>query len=349
MMRLFICLVIIGISVQWAMGQDIQFSQFYANPIFQNPANAGNAGTPRFIINYRNQWPALGAAFQTASCSFDTQIADSEWGLGAQIINDRQGSHFQNNNLSLQASRGVSLNYEQTAKLYFGLQTTFISARYDANSGVNFADQFSASGIAPISADPLAGGAISKSAVDFAGGVVFEYQPSETGNYWWLGATVHHLGKSIQRQPQSLFNQRLGVQAGLRLPLNINIWQHGYGHESSRDKSLTLSSVFRQQGSNFQLDFGVNLSYSPVMLGVWYRNIPLRTLNGFSQRDALVFLVGFQQDKFMVQYSYDFTVSSLGFASGGAHEMTFWYGLDSLFGYKGKTSGKARSRRCPAY
>ena len=39
--------------------QDPQFTQFYANPLYLNPAFAGTARCPRICMNYRNQWPNL--------------------------------------------------------------------------------------------------------------------------------------------------------------------------------------------------------------------------------------------------------------------------------------------------
>ncbi|MBD3638978.1 MAG: type IX secretion system membrane protein PorP/SprF, partial [Crocinitomicaceae bacterium] len=38
-----------------AFGQDPEFTQFYANPIYLNPAMAGTHGCPRVCINHRNQ------------------------------------------------------------------------------------------------------------------------------------------------------------------------------------------------------------------------------------------------------------------------------------------------------
>ena len=42
-----------------AQAQDPQFTQFYANPLYLNPAFAGTARCPRLVMAYRNQWPSL--------------------------------------------------------------------------------------------------------------------------------------------------------------------------------------------------------------------------------------------------------------------------------------------------
>ena len=37
-----------------AMAQDPHFSQFYANPLYLNPALTGSSIGPRYLLNYRN-------------------------------------------------------------------------------------------------------------------------------------------------------------------------------------------------------------------------------------------------------------------------------------------------------
>ena len=65
---LFLMMTLTGLK-GWS--QDPQFSQFYANPLYLNPALAGGALAPRLTANYRNQWPALSANFVTASFGTD--------------------------------------------------------------------------------------------------------------------------------------------------------------------------------------------------------------------------------------------------------------------------------------
>jgi type IX secretion system PorP/SprF family membrane protein len=87
----FFCLAFILIVVGRVTAQDPQFSQFYAAPLYLNPAFAGATNQNRVGINYRNQWPAIDANFTTVSAFFDTYIEDKNSGVGVLITRDREG------------------------------------------------------------------------------------------------------------------------------------------------------------------------------------------------------------------------------------------------------------------
>jgi hypothetical protein len=57
-------------------GQDANFSQFYANPLYLNPAFAGAFQCPRINLNHRNQYPNY-SVFQTYSGSYDQYVEGS--------------------------------------------------------------------------------------------------------------------------------------------------------------------------------------------------------------------------------------------------------------------------------
>src|SRR5690554_4784349 len=90
LLLLAIILMINGLSPK-AYAQDPQFSQFYANPIYLNPAFAGSHGCPRFAVNYRNQWPALSGTFVTYSASYDQYFKSIAGGIGVIATHDQQG------------------------------------------------------------------------------------------------------------------------------------------------------------------------------------------------------------------------------------------------------------------
>ena len=348
------CTFILFLGCLWATytrAQDPQFSQFYANPLYHNPAFAGNSGASRLILNYRNQWPALGTNYQTMAASFDTYLEADRGpvgiGWGVQALYDQQANFARTNTVNAMLAPDVTLFNQsgRTWRLIGGFQASFTSGRYNP-TGLTFVDQFSANGqISQISADPLSVGGISHNSLDFSTGVLLESQPDDRDQAsFWFGSTLHHIGKSLKRQ--DLVGQRFGAQFGIRFPMYLSLGENGLGNEESRDKSFTITGSYRQQGADRQLDLGLNLTYSPVMLGVWYRNIPFRRYNQTSQRDALVGLAALQVDRFMVQYSYDMTISSLSWATGGSHELTIWYGFDSLFGFSSRRGNARRQRKC---
>src|SRR5947207_14303438 len=86
-------LIVAGLQVR---AQDPQFTQFYANPLYLNPAFAGSAHCPRINLNYRNQWPALQGQFVTASFSYDQQIPSISSGIGLIVLTDNAGERTLN-------------------------------------------------------------------------------------------------------------------------------------------------------------------------------------------------------------------------------------------------------------
>lgn len=344
------CLVFLG-----ATAQDPQFSQFYANPLYHNPAFAGNNGESRFIVNYRNQWPALGTNYQTYAASFDTYLDPGGGrlglGLGIQALHDSQGNFMRSSGLALQGALYAPLisrrNGPQIDIVGAG-QVSYTSSLINPG-GLTFVDQFLGGSFNPVSLDPLAQVGLSRNIANVAVGTVIEVSNPDQQASFWVGGTLHNLGRSQQRGDMA--GQRLGLQAGITLPLN-NLYiggQRGTGNEADRLRNISVTANYRQQGPDRQLDAGLNLLYDPVMLGVWYRGIPFRKFNKTSQRDAVIVMAGLQLADFPVQfqYSYDITVSSLRWASGGAHEITVWYKLDGLWSLSsGRRQRADRQRKC---
>ena len=65
--------------------QDVQYSQFYANPLYLNPALTGSTGFTRLGINFRNQWPALDQSFIAYSAYADHFVEKYNSGIGLII------------------------------------------------------------------------------------------------------------------------------------------------------------------------------------------------------------------------------------------------------------------------
>ena len=75
-----------------AKAQDPAFSQFFANPLYLNPAMAGTNICPRISLNHRNQWPGIGKTYVTYSASYDQYAEKLGGGLGFAIAKDVAGA-----------------------------------------------------------------------------------------------------------------------------------------------------------------------------------------------------------------------------------------------------------------
>jgi type IX secretion system PorP/SprF family membrane protein len=91
-MRKIVCAIvsILLASVTVIKAQDPQFSQFYANPLYLNPALAGGDLAPRVTFNYRNQWPGIPGNFVTTAFGVDHFFSGVNSGVGFYVMNDIQ-------------------------------------------------------------------------------------------------------------------------------------------------------------------------------------------------------------------------------------------------------------------
>jgi type IX secretion system PorP/SprF family membrane protein len=73
--------------------QDIHWSQFNDNPLFQNPGNAGHFnGDIRFVGNYRDQWRSVTVPFSTTNVSVDGKLYNKrQVGYGLMLFHDVVG------------------------------------------------------------------------------------------------------------------------------------------------------------------------------------------------------------------------------------------------------------------
>src|SRR5690606_5785720 len=141
----------------------------------------------------------------------------------------------------------------------------------------------------------------------------------------WLGFAMSHLN----RPNRSLLNEeseipvKTSVHGGVRIPLYHGLFKR------KRTASIAPSFVYKQQGNFDQLDLGTYFFYEPVVVGLWYRGIPIQQNAADNiSHDAVVVVLGFQLEHVELSYSYDLTVSELGPASGGAHEVALKLRVD---------------------
>ena len=314
-------ILVLGTSVT---AQDPQFSQFYAAPLYLNPAFAGSTNQARIGVNYRNQWPAIDANFNTISAFADTYIESKNSGVGILINRDTEGV------LGLQStSIAFQYAYELTLLKNLSFRPGVQIGVY--NRSINFdrlvfGDQLDpATGrLKPgASAEGLNTGQ-SKFFPDLSMGGLFY---SKNG---WLGFAAHHLTEPDQSLVGSkdVLRMKLSAHAGWKFYFKPGEMGDGF-YKKARERSIAPTVQYRHQGQFDQLDLGMYFTFEPLIVGTWYRGVPFKSVNGIVNNESVVLLVGFTKkgakDVLNIGYSYDFTISKLGPGSGGAHEFSLVY------------------------
>ncbi len=92
-MKLIGFLGLLLLSTFYGSAQDIHWSQFNHNPIFQNPANTGDfKGDVRFVGNYRDQWRSVTVPFQTMNFTVDAiPLTKRDLAYGLMVFHDVVG------------------------------------------------------------------------------------------------------------------------------------------------------------------------------------------------------------------------------------------------------------------
>jgi type IX secretion system PorP/SprF family membrane protein len=305
------------VAVTQLKAQDPEFTQFYANQIYLNPALAGNTICPRISAGYRIQWPNIYGTYQTMGVSIDRYVHGLKGGVGLMIMQDRAAQGTLN-------TTGIGLIYAPTIKptrrtaIKFAIQAGWWQKAVNW-SKLTFGDQI----------DPTRGftGTTSEAApvdasvgnFDLGAGMVF------TSDYVFIGGAVHH----ILEQNESFLGgtsklpRKYTVHAGGNIPIGGKY----------NDTYISPNVMYRQQGDFQQLNLGMYFKKQSVVGGLWYRG-----------RDAFIMLLGFEAGQCRIGYSYDVTVSKLTNATAGSHEVSLGYQFTCK-----QPKPKYRPVVCPAF
>lgn len=307
--------------------QDPQFTQFYANKLYLAPSFAGAVQMDRVSSSYRNQWPSLPGVFVSYTFSYDHFFSNFNSGVGLLLMRDVAGSgELSTTNIGLQYSYDIKINNWWHVRP--GVQLAFTQTGLDFQK-LRWNDQISSGGTSPTSIEqpPLT----SKADIDFTASVL-AYSDKH-----WFGLTVDHLLKP----KNSLWDTEEFVPIKVAVFGGTQVIRRGR-LLSPIDESLSIAFLFRNQYFINQLDLGMYWFKEPLVLGFWYRGIPL--INQESRGDAVCLLAGYKIDNLSVGYSYDFTISRLLASTGGSHEISLTYEF--------KTTRKKQRRHmipCPEF
>jgi type IX secretion system PorP/SprF family membrane protein len=301
-------------------GQDVQYSQFYANPLYLNPAFSGATGLTRVGANFRTQWPSLNQSFVAYSAYVDHFSERYNSGFGI-LISGAKESFTQSQSFDLGLVYSYRLRLGEKAFLNAGAQASFM-ARDALFGDVILGTQLDIDR-GTIIGEPGEGfeGEARQSAFDLGSGLLFYNEKV------WLGLSAFHL---LTPQISYLIidgNQlpiKYSAHGGIRFDLapgEIN----DFFNNTDQERSVALAFNYKSQGQFSQLDFGAELFFEPLVLGLWHRGFP--TKYSLPNNESIIALLGISLESGLeISYSFDFIISKFGQRStGGAHEISLRY------------------------
>jgi len=303
-----------------SVAQDPTFTQFYANPIYLNPALAGSTGCPRIGMNYRNEWPQLTGNYVTYSLAYDSYVKNISGGLGFIALHDQQGRGTISTTM-VGAIYSYNLKVSRKFSVMAGVRAAYFQKFLDW-SKLTFGDMI----------DPRRGFIYQTGDVPRGNGRrgFFDASAGLVGytDVFYFGVAAHHLNRPDESMilGTSKLPMRFTGHAGANIKLSRN--------KFNNSTSISPNVIYQYQNGFQELSVGAYIRYENFTAGAWYRN-----------RDAFIVCLGIQTPKFKIGYSYDITVSKLGNGvSGGSHEVSLGFNLPCK-----KKAKNFRKISCPSF
>ncbi len=330
--------VIIFISIlffteQKSGAQDLHFSQFYASPLYLSPSLAGATDGARLAMNYRNQWPGIEKAFTSYAVSFDNYFNTFNSGLGIILAQDKAGSAgLTTTHAALQYSYNIQLTDQW--QVVPGIQFAYGNRSIDFGK-LRFADEQIGGG-ASGSWDNLSNEQAQY--VDFASSILL-YSPA-----LWIGITADHLA----RPNYSFLGERMQLPRKYVFFGGLNFWTEKR-RRIKGDRAFAGSFRIQHQEKFNQADVGAYWFNDPLEIGVWYRGLPLfkNDVENKMNQDAIVVSLSYRHGAVRFGYSYDITISGLGWNSAGAHELSLIFEFNQNF--KLRNNGRRPAVPCQGF
>jgi type IX secretion system PorP/SprF family membrane protein len=302
-------LILITIVLQVALTQkagaqvDPHFSQYYAYPLWLNPALTGVFdGDGRVMGNFKDQWATVTNGYRTVGLSADIKPTEKV-GMGLNIINQAAGTAGYNYFAAYGSfGYGIVVSQDGNQHLHFGVQAGFINRSFDPNK-VQFDNQYNPD----IGYDPnipnFENFTNTNATVFDASAGVFYYNgdPVSTANFFG-GVSIAHLTNAKDPFATEGVNNRLPVRFTVHGGVRI---------KASDYFDVTPHAVYIKQQQNQIKAIGV------------YSELKFEDNNGLilggmvRLQDAIVADVGYHLNNMVIGASYDFNTSGLRAATAG--------------------------------
>lgn len=306
--RLFLYMALFCLVNTKIFAQDPHFSQFFANPVYTNPAFAGSVIHGRTVISYRNQWSNISGKFVTSNASYDEHFSALNGGVGLMVTRDVAG-------IGLLTTTDVSgvYSYLITVNKYLSfrasVQASLMQKSLDFDN-YTWGDQIlKQRGIVKdVSNQPIPNPTVT--ITNFAAGFI-----GYTKYAYW-GAAVHNLTEPSQ----SFFGNNAPIMRKITLHGGAQIPLKAESRSKKNNVSVSPNVLYMQQGDFSELNLGLYYNKGAYVLGTYFRQT---TKNS----DAVIFIIGLKREKLHIGYSFDATVSNARQGAPNSHEVTVAFEL----------------------
>jgi len=330
--QIYIVLLAIFISGH-VSAQDIHWSQYDHNPVFQNPASVGQFnGDYRFHANFRDQWRSVTVPFQTLQISAEAKgVLLDNLNFGMFMFSDAAGDGtFRTIELQPSVSYVHKLTNDSTHLIRGGVQLGINLRSFNAGA-FNFDNQWN--GTFFDNALPTNENFANQRRTNFTWGtgLGYEYQESKRKRVM-AGIGLFN----INRPNQGFFGEK--IQRDIRFNLFARAeYEIGFDWDILPSIQLNLQGKYREFiiGSQVRYILKDRLGeYQSIMAGAFLRS-----------SDAGYIVVGGEYQNWWAGLSYDINFSSLYVASNarGGLEISVRYILQRF------NPSNIKHRVCPDY
>jgi type IX secretion system PorP/SprF family membrane protein len=307
--------------------QDIDFSQFFNNPTYFNPAYVGLTPGLKVRMNYQRQWVGLSGNYH--AYDFSADIADRNipgaGGIGIIATQDQQGlGMLKSSMIGILPSVRIPINNFSIFQL--GAMVAVVNRQFDWNNLV-FSDQLDPrlGNIDPSAfTNPGAGPVVFP---DFSLGGIYQLKLNHiTGTF---GFAVHHITEPNQSFLENV--APLPRKYVAHMDFIIDFERNRGFYSRARNIKLNPGVFYQTQAKMRLLAVGTNAYVSNVYAGVWYQNEVFKT----GSLSNLVWLVGLNvpfdnNSRMKVMYSYNMNLSGTSGFPGASHEISLIFELDNV-------------------
>jgi len=288
---------------------DPHFSQYYAYPLWLNPALTGAIdGDYRLSANYKNQWNGVMDAFSTVGISGDF-VTNKSLNLGMNILSQAAGDagyHYNTGYISA-AFTGIKFGYSGYQRLVLGLQAGLINRNFNL-SKFKLGDQWNpVTGYSPSNPTSDVFTRSSSTAFDAGAGALFYDGDPDKAMNLFAGFSAFHLTRP--EDPFVFGDKR-------NLPIRWTV-HGGARFAMSEVVNFVPNFLYVRQGNAEEKILGGYAelkadTYTDLLLGGSYRF-----------QDAFIAFAGFRYNNMVLGLSYDATTSSLkNYARGNSFELS---------------------------